>query len=89
MSKQKHELKILPEYFQAVWDRVKTFEVRKNDRNFTVGDTLVLKEWTPNNGYSGSGIARRITYLLNDPDYVKEGYVIMGLGDLEEGLGDE
>ena len=40
-----YELKILPMYFQAVWDGKKTFEVRKNDRGYKPNDILVLKEW--------------------------------------------
>ena len=39
-----HRLKILPEYFEAQKNRVKTFEIRKNDRNFKVGDKLMLYE---------------------------------------------
>ena len=35
-----HELKILPEYFVAVRDGIKKFEVRKDDRPFEVGDIL-------------------------------------------------
>ncbi|GAB6931617.1 hypothetical protein JCM10914A_56000 [Paenibacillus sp. JCM 10914] len=77
----KHELKILPEYFQAVWNGTKTFEVRKNDRNYAVGDTLVLKEWKPEDGYTGSGLVRRVSYMLDDSEYVKEGFVILGLVD--------
>ncbi|MDK8182095.1 ASCH/PUA domain-containing protein [Paenibacillus sp. UMB4589-SE434] len=91
MSNQKHELKILPEYFQAVWDRTKTFEIRKNDRSFSVGDTLVLKEWTASEGYTGSAIVLNVTYLFDDLAFLKEGYVILGLSDYisREGLGDE
>ncbi len=40
-----HELKILPEWFEDVTQQKKTFEIRKNDRNYSVGDTLVLREW--------------------------------------------
>lgn len=46
MSKT-HELKTLPVYFDAVKRGDKTFEVRKNDRDFQTGDVLILKEYDP------------------------------------------
>lgn len=46
MSKH-HELKIWPEYFKAVREGRKTFEVRVNDRDFKEGDTVELMEWVP------------------------------------------
>lgn len=78
MAKQHHELKILPEYFRAVVSGEKTFEVRFNDRNFKKGDILHLKEWTPD-GYTGRRIDADVTYVLDSPDYCKEGYVIMSI----------
>lgn len=42
-----HELKTWPEYFFLVLIGIKTFEIRKNDRNFEVGDTLILQKWNP------------------------------------------
>ncbi len=42
-----HELKIWPQYYDRVEDGSKTFEVRKNDRSFQVGDTVLLREWNP------------------------------------------
>ena len=40
-----HELKTLPIYFEEVIEGRKSFEVRKNDRNFKVGDMLALNEY--------------------------------------------
>jgi hypothetical protein len=41
MSK-KHELKVWPDYHYRILTGQKNFEVRKNDRDFQIGDTLVL-----------------------------------------------
>ena len=42
----KHDLKILPEYFEAILDGTKTDELRQeDDRMYAVGDVLVLHEW--------------------------------------------
>jgi hypothetical protein len=43
----RHELKTWPQYFCRVKDGSKTFEVRKNDRGFQNGDTVILREWDP------------------------------------------
>ena len=43
-----HNLKIKPQYFKDVVSGIKTFEVRKNDRNFKVGDLMVLDMITKN-----------------------------------------
>lgn len=76
----KHELKTWPEYFNAVVDGTKNFEVRKNDRNFQIGDMLVLKEWDQlRESYTGSQVCGKVTYILINPQFVKEGYIIMGL----------
>lgn len=42
-----HELKTWPRYFDAVKRGDKSFEVRRDDRGYAVGDTLVLREFEP------------------------------------------
>lgn len=76
-----HELKILPEYFEAVRRGIKTFELRKKDRPYRIGDELWLREWEPGRGYTGRDIARDIVYILKDcPEYgLEKGYCILGL----------
>lgn len=74
-----HELKILPNYFQAVAFRLKRFEVRKNGRNFRSGDLVVLKEYDTEKGYTGNEAIVEITYVLNDENYCKQGYVIFSI----------
>lgn len=76
---QKHELKIYPHYFQAIVDGNKTFEIRKNDRGFQVGDTVILKEWD-NIKYSGREIHAKIKYILDDKFIgLAEGYVAFSI----------
>jgi len=74
-----HELKTIQPYFNAVQNGLKPFELRKNDRNFKKGDTLLLREWSNKDGYSGNFILKTITYVLKDYIGIEEGYCILGL----------
>ena len=78
--KAEHNLKILPQYFEAVLNRTKTFELRKDDRLIQVGDRLVLNEF---NGdcLTGRTVTRTVTYCLrNCPKYgLRRGFVILGM----------
>ncbi|MEG1256647.1 ASCH/PUA domain-containing protein [Clostridium sp.] len=89
-----HELKILPQYFKDVQNGIKPFELRKNDRDFKVGDILILKEYkqgltdstgpekvtVQKQGYTGRKIEKRITYILKGREYgLSKDYVILGL----------
>lgn len=78
-----HALKTLPGFFSDIVKGTKTFEVRKNDRNFKMGDKLLLQEFLPDKGYTGEEWEGEITYLLNHPDYCKKGFVIMGIKEKE------
>ena len=73
-----HALKILPEFFKAMAAGTKSFEVRKNDRPYHTGDYVALNEWNSEQD-TGKCTLQKIVYILNDPEYCKEGYVILGL----------
>ena len=80
-----HDLKTIPEYYEAVRIGKKNFEVRKNDRDYKVGDALSLQEYDPvEKRYTGRSIGFTVIYILDNPEFVKEGYVIMGLGAVTE-----
>lgn len=82
----KHSVKISPAYFDAVKNGLKTFEIRKLDRDYKIGDTLVLSEWIPGiyetGSYSGRRVNVAITYILSYDDFsagIKDGYGILGI----------
>lgn len=63
-----HHLKTWPEFFDAIADGRKTFEIRENDREFQVGDTLVLHRFVagfgPDGGrYTGERLRVVVTYM--------------------------
>lgn len=74
-----HELKTYPEYFKAVISGEKPFEIRKNDRNFKVGDYIALNEYSKESGYTGESALYEITYVMTDTEYVKEGFAVLGI----------
>ena len=77
----KHDLKLWSDFFDEVANGNKTFEVRKNNRGFKVGDTLILKEYCPTNkAYTGKELSRKVSYLLEGGDFgIEKSFVIMGI----------
>lgn len=75
-----HELKILPEYFEQVKNGNKTFEIRKDDRNYDTLDYLYLREYWKGR-YTGRETMKQITYVLRDiEDYgLKKGFVLLSM----------
>lgn len=83
-----HDLKTWPEFFDQIVVGEKTFELRKDDRPFAVGDELLLREYDPaTKQYSGREVFRRITHILRHrPDAgcaatfgLREGYAILSI----------
>jgi hypothetical protein len=95
-----HELAISPERFDATAQDIKPFAVCKDDKPFKVGDVLFLREFETQyfrdardtdgdivefEHPTGRTTHKVITYILDDPDYVKEGYSVLGLAPVQEG----
>ena len=76
-----HHLKTIEPYYSAVVRGNKTFEVRKFDRDFQPGDFLMLTHYDPKEDKLGDSIYKKVTYMLTDKEYVKDGYVILGMVD--------
>lgn len=73
-----HELKTDPEFFDAILDGRKTFEVRLNDRGYQVGDVLILKEYDRAAArFSGISVERRVVYMTSE--FQGDGYVVLGI----------
>lgn len=73
-----HELKTLPEYFQAVWLGDKRAELRKDDRGFNVGDGLLLREWD-GAAYTGRSLRAQITHIVRDGEWLTPGYAMLSI----------
>lgn len=84
-----HELKTLEPFFSMVWSGEKTAEIRKHDRGFKVADVLVLREWSPEAGYSGCYMEMRITSIVKAedfPDALQPGYCLLSFGFIFRGI---
>lgn len=88
-----HHLKSWPEFFEPVLEGEKTFELRRNDRDYKVGDHLVLREYEPGEDrYTGRELVKRVSYVMRGIGNVGSiapykglsmGYAILGLADIE------
>jgi ribosomal protein S17 len=89
-----HYLKGHPAYYMLVKMDKKSFEIRKNDRDFRVGDKIVLCEWDPSlahdrpaEGYTGSTRTGVVVSMvpsgngISGPadEAIVPGYVVLGM----------
>lgn len=76
-----HDLKTWPVYFRAAKSGEKPFDVRRNDRNFRVGDFVTLREYDPATETLTDDTATFvITYILPGSQFgILPGFVVLGL----------
>lgn len=87
-----HRLKVFIKYADAIMNGTKTFEVRKNDRGYEVGDKIVFDVVT-NEGYAVGAAARhplngatyRIDYILDDFEGLAQKYVAFSISKETDG----
>jgi len=80
-----HTLKTWPEVFGDLEQGLKTFDVRRNDRNFKVGDTLVLQEFDPSDEtYTGEMLSFEITYILQGVFGLPKDLCVMSIRPLND-----
>jgi hypothetical protein len=82
-----HRLKCWPEHWKAIRLGFKSFEIRKNDRNYRPGDVLALGEfepakWTegqehPEGKFTGRVLKRKVTHVTSQHHGIVPGYVVM------------
>ena len=82
-EKKVHDVKLGTTFFDDVKTGRKTFELRKNDRGYKEGDTIVLHEYKDGTT-TGRTITKKIVYMLEDFTGLEDGYCILGLGEAAE-----
>lgn len=81
-----HRLKVFIKYADAIMNGTKTFEIRRSDRNFKVGDKVVF-DVVANEDYDVRAAARhplngmvyRIDYILDDFKGLAKKYVALAI----------
>lgn len=82
-----HILKTHPQPFDDIANEIKTFEFRIDDRNYQVGDILLLRKFDPETGNYFFNMDRsyveeyvRVSHMLKGPAFgIPEGYACMSI----------
>ena len=80
-----HALKCWPEYFAALKSGKKPWEFRKNDRDYKVGDVLMIRCWDPTKKtwIDDEILMFKVVYLLKTDDLGMPGYVVMSIARVD------
>lgn len=76
-----HELKCNSDFWPYYKTGAKNSSMRKNDRNYAVGDVLILRLWKDDRFIINEIVVRKITHIVNDFDFkeMPDGYCILSL----------
>jgi ASC-1-like (ASCH) protein len=71
---QEHNLDIQDKYFQDVKSGIKTFEIRQRNRDYNVGDKIILKNLDNN-----EVLIKKIKYICDASIYNQPNIIILGI----------
>jgi hypothetical protein len=76
-----HVIKTWDECMMDIATHKKTFEVRKNDRGYDVGDILLMQGFDKEKKkYTSKSLEAEVTYILHGGQFgIQEGYCVMGI----------
>lgn len=78
-----HEITLAAMYFDDVCSGRKSFELRKNDRDYKVGDILEMMEFKYGKS-TGRMVRVLVTYMLEEYTGIEDGYCIMATKVIEK-----
>lgn len=76
-AKVTHQIKLKAEFFDDAAAGRKSFELRKNDRNYKEGDVLEMEE-VKDGKKTGRKCSKRIVYMMENFEGLEDGYCILG-----------
>lgn len=82
-GKKLHQVKISSQFFMDVCIGRKTFELRKNDRDYEVGDLLEMFEYKDGKR-TERAVRAWISYILENYKGLEDGYCILGINVTSE-----
>ena len=83
-----HKVKCINPFFEDVLAGRKTFEVRRNDRKYKVGDLILLWEYNPDREmFLDRHCLVEVIYVYKEERYrrigLRRGYVVLGIKNFE------
>lgn len=78
-----HQIRIGASFFEDACSNIKSFELRKNDRDYKKGDILELMEFADGRN-TGRTVRKLVTYILENYTGLEDGYCIMATALINE-----
>lgn len=77
LTSKVHCVKILPENFDNVLSKKMSFQIRKDDREYKLGDCMYLQEFVED--YTGRSLPVKINHILKESEGLRDGYVLLNI----------